>query len=556
LDSTVPDENSLKRAKLEVRLRAALAYAKAKPAEFVVGAVMAISIALGLLFRARGYLYEPSALWLDESIWAMNLTDRSLVRNMIRPPGFILFSRGLVEVFGPTETVLRGLPWLAGVATTIGSPWLARKLYTSPAARVLFVAVVALNPTAIDFSKEFKPYAIGLALHLSLVLLALRYVEKRRALDLGWALGTALVGSVFAQDLVFAFPGLFLVLGYEALKHRRQHLPAVFGVAGIIIVIILLQYFFLWRHLGDDSAEYWGNKYDVFFTSNRKGGYLAWSFNQYRDMTGLPGIRREFWQNGGMSFDTRQQIRTVDRVIWLAIHLMGLMIIVWRKRWREGLLLVLPLALLWIFNAFGQWPMGAFRTNVFTLGYLTAIAAMAFDAPTVSSSTRWLWTLPALALVFLPIAWFERNWHVRKQAFTYDSKMPKLMERLVELRQSRSKAPLLLDRRSCKPWQFYTRYHPDTSKRLTPLLEKSYDFYCVPHDSKIPEMLLAHATAKQAVWIVLHVGHGLDGMLKQGRLYPLGRVSRFEIGPHTVMSFRRRDRPPAQRPPDDATSTP
>lgn len=521
-----------------------VAHAKAQPAEFAAGVVMVVSIVLGLAFRARGYLFEASAFWLDECIWAMNLTERSLVQNMIRPPGFILVSRGFAELFGPTEAALRALPWLAGVAATIGSPWLARKLYTSPASRTLFVAVIALNPAAIDFSKEFKPYSVGLTLHLGLILLVLRYLEKRRALDLGWVLGTAFVGSVFAQDLVFAYPGVFLVLGWEALKNRRKHLPAVIAVAAVIVACLVLQYFFLWRHLGN-SAEYWGNKYDVFFTG-RKGSYLTWSFQRYRDMTGLPGLRREFWQNGGMDFAGRQQVRTVDHVIWLAIHLMGLMILVWRRRWREGLLLVLPIALLWIFNAFGKWPMGSFRTNVFTLGYLTAIAGMAFDAPTMSRSTRWLWTLPALVLVFLPIAVFERSWHARKQAFTYDSKLPKLMERLVELRQSRGKAPLFLDRRSCKPWQFYTRYHPETSKRLTPLLEKSYDFSCISNDQKIPETLLATATTRQAVWIVLHVGHGLDSMLRNGRLWPLGRTSRFEVGPHTVMAFRRRGVPQQQ----------
>ena len=117
------------------RLRALVARAKAEPAEFAAGVVMVVSIVLGLVFRARGYLFETPAFWLDECIWAMNLSERSLVQNMIRPPGFILVSRGLAELFGPTEAALRALPWFAGVAITVGSPWLARRLYTSPASR-------------------------------------------------------------------------------------------------------------------------------------------------------------------------------------------------------------------------------------------------------------------------------------------------------------------------------------------------------------------------------------------------------------------------------------
>jgi hypothetical protein len=500
---------------------------------------MVASIAVGLVFRARGFLFEASAFWLDESQWAMNLTTRSLAQNMIRPPGFILVSKALAVQLGPTETVLRTLPWLAGVVATIASPWLARRLYSSSTSRLFFVAIIALNPCAIDFSKEFKPYSIGLLLHMSLILLTLRYVETKRTRDLGLVLGAAVVGCLFTQDLVFTFPGLFALLAWEAFRTKQGHLPWVAAAAGTLIALLLAQYFLLWSHLPKDGSEYWGNKYQVFYNGKGADSYFGWSLERFRDMTGLPGIRRNFWQGGGFAFEQRQELRTADRVVWLALHLMGLMVIVWRRRWREGLLLVLPLLVMWCFNAIGRWPLGAFRTNVFTVSYMTAIAAMAFDAPS-DRRFRWFAAVPTILLVYLPIAVFEGVWHARKQAFTYDSKFPDLMERLVRIGTNSDTAPLLLDRRSCDPWLFYTQFHPEVSAQLSASLDESYDAECVKTDASIRDELLRHATPRQAVWIVLHVGHGLDAKLRSGSLAPLYRISRFEVGPHTVMSFRRR----------------
>ena len=303
-------------------------------AERTVSILMIVAIVAGIFLRARGFLFDKSALWLDEAVWAMNLTERPLAQNLIRPPGFILVSKTLAAIFSPTETVLRALPWLAGIVAIVVSPWVAKRLFGSLTSRLFFVAVIALNPCAIDFSKEFKPYSIGLLLHLLLIPFALRYVERRRNRDLGWVLGLATLGSLFAQDLIFAFPGLFLVLGYDAFKHRREHLPVIAGGAAVLILILLGQYFLLWRHLPKDGTEYWGTKYNVFFTGKNGQSYLFWSLERFRDMTGLPGIRRDYWQEGGFTFLERQQIRTADRVIWLAMHLMGLMVIVWRKRFR------------------------------------------------------------------------------------------------------------------------------------------------------------------------------------------------------------------------------
>src|SRR5262245_5623367 len=147
---------------------------------------MLACILAGIWFRAREFVFDTPAFWLDECLWAMNLTERPLVQNLIRPPGFIVVSKALAVTFSPTETVLRALPWMAGIAATVTSPLIARRLFTASTSRLLFVAIIALNPCAIDFSNEFKPYSLGLLLHLGLIGLTLRYVATGTGRNLAW----------------------------------------------------------------------------------------------------------------------------------------------------------------------------------------------------------------------------------------------------------------------------------------------------------------------------------------------------------------------------------
>src|SRR5437762_13922723 len=97
-------------------------------------------MALGIGLRARGFLFSTMALWQDEAGWAIRLIDKPLIDNIIRPIGFMAVTRLLVRALGPSETVFRSLPWLAGVGTVLMAPFVARRLFRSSASRLLFVS--------------------------------------------------------------------------------------------------------------------------------------------------------------------------------------------------------------------------------------------------------------------------------------------------------------------------------------------------------------------------------------------------------------------------------
>jgi hypothetical protein len=501
-------------------------------------ALTTLLVALGLVLRARGYLFERSAFWLDECSWAMRIFDRPLVQSLIRPIGFLAVSKFLALTFSNTETVLRWLPWASGIAATLLAPLVARELFRRLAARVLFVAVIALSPLAIDFSKEFKPYSVSLALHLGLVLLTLRYALRERRGDLAGALGLAAIGSLFAQDLVLAFPGVFVVLGLTARKRGRAELAATCAVALLVIAGLALQYLLMWQHLPRDHTEFWGKKYNVFHTPHEPAGYVGWSLERFEEMIAMPGIRRTLWSADWLSPLARALLRGLDKLVWAVSFTVGVAVIVWQKRLREGVLLLSPLALLWVFNGAGFWPLGAFRTNVFTIVYSGALAATAFDARSAERST-WRALAPVLALVFLPLALFERSWHEHKRLFTYDSTFPRALDWLAAKEPVSPGAPpelLVLDRRSCDPFRYYTRYNQRVARRVADVIARKYVVKCSSADEALPADLLAEDGVGRR-FAVLHVTRPFDRLMRRGRFGNLRVVQRQDVGSHTVVAL-------------------
>jgi hypothetical protein len=520
-------------------------------AERAVSIAMGLCIALGLFLRARGFLFETIPLWNDEAAWAIRTITLPLTEHVIRPIGFMALTKLAVVSFGPTETALRLVPWCAGVLSTLALPWIARRLYQSAAARVLFVAVIALHPAAIDLSKEFKPYSSSLALHLVLLALVLSYVETGRLLVP--VLVTAALGCIFAQDLVFAYPALFLVAGVEAYRRRKsKELVAIAACAALIIALLVTQYFLFWRQLPRDESDYWAEKYNVFNTAGRS--YVRWWVSSYLRMVDMPGLRRDDWADDWVSRGVRHVLLKGDHAIWILLHLAGLVVIGVRKQWRQAVLLVSPLVAMTLFNALGFWPLGAFRTNLFVLAYIVAIAAKALDVRrrrtgqvhdgvTKRSVPSVLATVPAFLLVVLPLLCFEREWHADKRVFTFSSEFPYVLRKLMRLHRqfAKEREPLLIDSKACVLWRYYVEYHPTVSG-LRPKLRRRFDAHCADADYDLRAGILAAGAGGRQNWLVAHnrirVQPPIQELLGEERHDGFEIVFRDKIGVHAVLVFR------------------
>jgi 4-amino-4-deoxy-L-arabinose transferase-like glycosyltransferase len=464
---------------------------------------MVACVLVGVWLRTRGALYAVIPLWLDEASWANSIMKNDLIDPSIRPIGFMALSKALVTVFGGSEVTLRFLPWLCGVSATILSVPLARQLFRAPAARLLLVASISLHPGAIDLCKEFKPYSVTLFLHLSCLLGALLYWELGTRRYLWATVLTGLIGILFAQDLVFAFPGLYLALGIRAWQARRTSHVVVLAVGAVMtIALVFAQYWLIWRHINrysfDNEANYWGRKYDVFYVAQEGGASnLGWTVRKWLDLAAFPGMRRDLWAaRGPLSASAVEFLRHIDYGVWVLLHVIALGVIAVGRRLREALLLLLPLVLLCIFNLLRFWPFGVFRTNLFALVYTASLAALALDVG-LRQVAQLFDLVPATLLVVMPLLGFERDWHKRKETqFTLTSVFPETLASLFELQGKDYTGPresLVLDSMSCILLGYYTTLNPH------------YRMYA----QQVPERFELHCEGQGVHRDVLHLSRNL-----------------------------------------------
>jgi hypothetical protein len=497
---------------------------------------MVCLVSAGWFFRARGMLFgERLEMWNDEASWAMRMFERPLSEHMIRPPGYVVFSRLSASLLGSTEFSFRLLPWLAGMASPLVALLLARRFLRNAAARVLFVGVICLSLNAVDFSKEFKQYSIGLLLQLLLPLLALRWMATKSRRDLIVVCAVAPLGLMFSQDVMFLYPGLFLALFVEAWRSGdRRRSWQIMGAGAATLALVVGMYVLVWSRIPKDKAEsHWGKRYDVFYLEqgSKKAKHEqrgAWLANKYADMAAMPGARRDFWSSERLvDKQAREQVALVDWGVWLVLHAMGLLGLVWSRNWRGALLFWSPVLVCVTLNLLGRWPIGAFRTNLFLLAGMAAVASLAFEwyRPVQAKLAS---LLPVGLLVVAPLLVFERDWHAQKPGVYAAGTLALLKELSTKRGRARGKEPLYMDIHACQPFRYYTKYHPD-GVRLWQGLERKLEPVC----SKKQKRLVASAAKrpkKSRVWLLI------AGRIKVPRTLKVSsRVSKLS---HTLIEAR------------------
>jgi hypothetical protein len=299
------------------------------------------------------------------------------------------------------------------------------------------------------------------------------------------------------------------VIGIDAVLGKKwRHLLAILAGAAVTVGIIGSLYVFVWSKLDQSKEErYWGRKYDVFYAAPKhgEGDQVGWLSSHYAETAETPGIRNDRWTSPRFTEKNIDRLRSVDDLVWVVLHIAGLTVIVRGRRFREGLLLFGPLAVMLAFNVLGRWPLGPFRTNVFALVYVSAIAAFALDR--TPTKTRWADLLPALVLVFLPLFVFERFWHAKKGTshMTTTSYFPDALRTVIILQGASytgQREPLLVDTTTCREWDYYTKYHPTVSKQLTPILNRRFNYSCGKFFRDLLREIREKLRSQDRVWLI------------------------------------------------------
>jgi predicted membrane-bound mannosyltransferase len=146
----------------------------------IVGAALVVLFLLGLAVRVNGL---SVSFWMDEAWVANSLLEPTWRRVFYyphwlqtTPPGFLALASGGLAVFGDSPFAFRLVPLVSGLVGLAAVARLGRRL--APPFALLAVLMVALSPTAIDYSRMLKQYSTELAVAALLMLTAWRYLES------------------------------------------------------------------------------------------------------------------------------------------------------------------------------------------------------------------------------------------------------------------------------------------------------------------------------------------------------------------------------------------
>ena len=454
-----------------------IARARAAPTDRKLWVGIVAVVLAGVWLRSVRFWIDPIGLWGDEACWVFKLFNGPLTRGSSRPIGITVVTYLLTEYGLNDERTLRLLPQLASLGTLVVFPYVGKQLLRSLGTTLFMTVVVAFHPLLIDFSKEFKPYAVEVFVHLWLVACVLRYRETRRVSTLAVLLGSAFAAFLFAYNVVFLYPSLFLVVWHQDLmQHRRLRLALSVSVAAATFALVLGVALTLFGRVEqEEPSDFWGKKYDAFFLQERAGkswrnNQLVWTLERYTAQTRLPGWSRRWWEVGDnesyWTGSSRDVPKAIDASVWMALHVLGLVWLALRRRWADLVLLWLPLLVQVAFNVAGRWPLGDLRMNLFALVYTIPIAMVAVDGVLSSSNRRVSraagWALAGIAAAALLL--FPPNPYVKHKP-TAHTEMVRILDRIYKItepprrKRSRRKVPIIIDPYTGCPARYYMTRH-------------------------------------------------------------------------------------------------
>jgi hypothetical protein len=255
-------------------------------------------VVLGVALRARQYLAGRS-LWVDEAMLASNvvwtslgdLVSRPLFLHQGAPAGFLAVSKVMTLVLGPADAVLRLAPFLYGCLAIVVFAGIARRLFTTPVARVFAIALMAVSPSLVYYSAEFKQYASDV---FWTVLCLWAFMAWR-----DWRAGRVWLAAAGAGAVWCSHPAVFVLAAGGLVEiacawrsRAWRHAGAMVAMAGGWLVLFAMHYLLCMRFLTADPLlrEYWREGYVPLSLS--VGPTVAWVAESLRLFAHLAFLQR------------------------------------------------------------------------------------------------------------------------------------------------------------------------------------------------------------------------------------------------------------------------
>ena len=449
-------------------------------------------IGLGVVLRLAGY-FGGIELWWDEASWAIRIAQDEPTAN--RPLGYVWVGRWLIELRN-TEPVIRSVSLFAGILSLPVFLAMCRKAGLSRLTSLFGLFVLAVHPAAIDMTKEFKPYALELLLHLMLLWLAFAFLKSPETWRLALLALAATLAAPFSWSIVVIYPALFTTVALSAF--RRRSIPQLLVTVGgaVTTLGILLVAYRVQRQGVVAKPGYWGDKYDVFYVGSGLPGLASWLLEKTYDVATFPARLEAFW--------LPPPTVEVFVALQLALCLLGVIAIGAARRWDRAALWVSPWLVTIGVNLLGRWPYGVFRTNLFLLAYGLLLALAGLDG-----LRRWTATRPetprpmgklivpafcsAFVLAFLPIdvGFFAEGKSVQAGNCHAHRAMKVAYEAERDEPAPARRRRFLVDRHARHVYVYYRDYHAVAS-------EKYQDFFRERYRRSKPSQPLEETIDRQA----------------------------------------------------------
>jgi mannosyltransferase len=210
--------------------------------------ILLLILLLATVLRLWGLGSE--SLWLDEALTARHMETSyvQLVHDFLGNTQTILYYLGekaWCMAFGHTEAALRFPSVIYGVLTVWAIFLLAGQLF-SRAAALWTAFLLAINPFAIYYSQEARPYAMFLLAAVFSLFFLLRFLRSPRK-GAAWGYVISATIALYAHPLgplLLLVHGAMIVLFRE--KAEWRYLRQTMGLMAAVVILYLPQLILMW----------------------------------------------------------------------------------------------------------------------------------------------------------------------------------------------------------------------------------------------------------------------------------------------------------------------
>ena len=303
-------------------------------------------IGIGVVLRMAQYALNRS-LWLDETMLALNITQRSFIEltqplsyNQGAPIGFLFMQKFLTQVLGNSDFVLRLLPFVAGVASILVMYKVA-SVFLEPAGVLVTVGLFAITDKLVYYASEAKQYSSDVLIALLLLFIAYKCLETKTAPGNYIALIVSGVVSMWvSHPASFILVGVGFCLALDLFSRPDRHRLAWLGSTFLIWMInFVILYFVYLRTLAANPAliDYWRDAFMPMPPWRGVSWFLHSFLTMFTNPVGLVGL--------------------ITAPIGMIVFLVGC-ISVFLRKWQLALILIVPFPTILLASGLEKYPFG------------------------------------------------------------------------------------------------------------------------------------------------------------------------------------------------------